>query len=252
MPRARKVTTASRSAWRWAVQFGMPVLLAAGLLGGVVWVGRLARDDLRETARVRFTSIECEPPGEMAREAFLEEARALAGLPEVLDARDERTAERVRAALEAHPWVERAEVRVRPALGIHADLRARVAVLWVAAYDRAVDASGVLLPATAKREGLPALTGKVRPPAGSDGQPWGDAGVESAAAVAALVEGKASGAGEVTIEAEGGEVVLWSAGKRLLWGRPPGKERPGEPDAAAKAARLARALRAGEDADLRE
>ena len=41
-------------------------------------------------------------------------------------------------------------------------------------------------------------------------------------------------------------------GQRIVWGRPPGQEKPGEPDAEAKTVRLLDAIQAGGSADLRE
>jgi len=51
---------------------------------------------------------------------------------------------------------------------------------------RAVDANGILLPATASTDGLPVYSGKAPPPAGPAGTRWGDKTVESSARAAAL------------------------------------------------------------------
>jgi hypothetical protein len=252
MPRATKES--ALGPLRWLIQFVLPLLAGAGLIAAVVWLGRLTRDDLRRgEADLTFADVECVPPPGMSREDFLEEAQYLAGLPDQLDPLDGATADRVREALAAHPWVE-AVRRVYVSRGrVSADLDCRVAVLWVAAVERAADRHGVLLPVSAQREGLVVLTGRARPPAGRPGQPWGDADVEAAARVVGLLwqRGKAIGLARFSAEVSQGEVTLRREGQSIVWGRAPGQERPGEPDADAKLARLL-AAQAGGDADLRK
>lgn len=254
MPRAGKDSSLGPVV-RWLVQFVLPLLAAAGLVAGVIWVARAARDDLRRhESALKFADVECVPPPGTSREDFLEEAQYLAGLPDSLDPFDDTTAERVRSALAAHPWVENVRrVRVSPR-GISAELDCRVAVLWVAARERAADRHGVLLPISAPREGLVVLTGTARPPSGRPGQPWGDPDVEAAAKVVGLLSerGKAINLERFSAEVVKGDVTLKRSGQRLVWGRPPGQERVGEPDAEAKLARLLDAIQSGRDADLRK
>lgn len=255
MSRARKESTLGGVLIRWLVQFVLPLLAGAGLIAGVIAVGRLARDDLRRgEPSLTFADVDCVAPPGMTREDFLEETQYLAGLPDRLDPRDETTAERVRQALAAHPWVETVrQVRVSPE-GISAELRCRVAVLWVAQTERAADRHGVLLPVSAQRQGLVVLTGQTRLPSGRAGQPWGDADVEAAAKVVGLLfeRGKAIGLERFTAQVSQGEVTLKRPGQRIVWGRPPGQELPGEPGAEEKTARLLDTIQAGGDADLRK
>src|SRR5262249_5045161 len=154
---------------RWLVQLVLPLLAGAALIVAVIWLGRLARADLRrDDPPLTFADVDCTPPPGMTRQDFLEEAQYLAGLPDPLHPRDEATADRGRSALAAHPWVENVrQVRVT-AGGVSAELECRVAVLWVATSakgdGRAADRHGILLPVSAKRDGLVVLTGPARPP----------------------------------------------------------------------------------------
>jgi hypothetical protein len=257
MPRARRKESSpgpGRAVVRWLVQFALPLLAAAGLIAAVIWLGRLARDVARKReAPFTFARIECAPPPGMTREDFLQEAQYLAELPDRLELNDE-TAERVRQALAAHPWVERVrEVRVTPG-GVSADVEYRAAVLWVDLFARAADRHGVLLPVSAKREGLVVLMSPVRPPSGRAGQPWGNPDVEAAAKVAGLLfeRDKLGMLERFTAEASGGEVTFRRDKQRIVWGRAPGQEKPGEPGAEAKTARLLDAIKSGADADLRK
>jgi hypothetical protein len=252
MPQLSQEPSLVRAVLRWLMQLMLPLLAAAGLVAGVIWLGRLAGDDLRQrgTRTVTFADIDCDPPAGLTRGEFLEEAQYLAGLPDRLDLLDRTTAERVRQALTAHPWVEGVhQVRVS-ANGVRAELQYRVPVLWVASLERAVDAQGVLLPVSARPDGLPVLTGKAKPPAGRPGQSWGDSNVVAAAKVAGRLSVlKADALG---IEVRDGDIVLRRDGRRIIWGRPPGEERQGEPDAEEKLNRLVEAWRGGRDADLRK
>jgi len=258
MPRARRKESApgpGRAVLHWLVQLGLPLLAAAVLLAAVIWLGRLARDDLRKyDVPYAFTQIECTPPPGMTREDFLKEAQYLAELPNRLDLYDETTAERVRQALAGHPWVERVrEVRVSPD-GVSADVECRVGVVWVDLYARAADRHGVLLPVSAKREGLVVLTSRTRPPSGRAGQPWGNSDVEATAKVVGLFfeRDKLGVLKGFVAETTGGEVVFRRDKQRIVWGRAPGQEKSGEPNADAKTARLLDAIKSGADADLRK
>ena len=73
-----------RAARKWLVQFLLPLLLGAGLLGGLLLAGHLARERLRQRGEgaLAFTDVECDPPPGLSRREFLEEAQYLARLPE--------------------------------------------------------------------------------------------------------------------------------------------------------------------------
>ena len=184
------------------------------------------------------------------REDFLEEAQYLAGLPDRLDLLDETTADRVRQALSAHPWVETVHQVYVSVDGVKADLKYRIQCCGSSRRGRR-RCGGMLLPVAAKGDGLPVLAGTVKPPAGRPGQSWGDAGVEAAAKVAARLSLMKEIAG-LRIAVFQGDIILRREGSWIVWGRPPGEERLGEPNAEEKVKRLVKARRDGLEVDLRK
>ncbi len=249
MQRARKDSSGpsrpSRwgSPWKWLLQLVLPLAAAASLLAGLLLLAERARQDLRErgTHTLAFGDLECAPPPGLTRTEFLEEVQYLAGLPDTFDLLAEDMTARLEQALAAHPWVDHV-VRVErlPGGGVRAELVHRVPVLWVARPGRAVDGRGVLLPISASPQGLPVLSGKVKPPRGRPGQRWGDREVSAAARVLALLrpDRETLGLDGCAVEAAHGRVTLRTARGRIVWGSPPGREQPGEPDAETKRARL--------------
>ena len=248
MPRARKEPPAEPpatpaapergSARRWLVQVLLPLAVGAGLLGGVVALGRYLSS--REQT-VAFADVECNSPPGMTRPAFLGEAQYLAGLPDRLSAPASETRQSIFDALALHPWVRRVRRVEFPSPGqARADLEFRIPALAMPP-DRVVDGEGILLPAGTSTESLPRLRGKVRPPAARAGQVWDDPGVVSTARVAALVRDELARRG-VPCEIEAAEsIILDLGGVRVVWGNAPGREVPGEALAAVKARRLAEA-----------
>jgi hypothetical protein len=239
---------------RWLIQLGLPLAAGAGLVVGVLLIASLARDDLTRRGEyvISFTDVQCDPPPGLSREEFLEEAQYLAGLPDRFDVLAEDTTARLQEALAAHPWVARVRrVQRTPDGGVRAELEYREPVLWVPEPGRAVDGEGMLLPVSARRQGLPVLAGKVTPPAGRPGQPWGDPGVLAAARVIALLRPHADALSldGASVEFRDGSVTLRTMRARIVWGSPPGEEAPGEANAEAKVNRLLAA--SGAEIDLR-
>ncbi len=208
----------------------------------------------------------------------------LADFPDRLPLLDPSLPARLAAAFAAHPWVEEVQhVQVLGGREVRVEMDYRRAVLAVclpkahplaagsallAAWSggrrdvlvpcRAVDRRGVLLPIRAAHAGLPLLRGDVVSPAGAPGTPWGDARVRAAAAAAAFLEPHRRPLGLTDAEwhAEGETLILARPGLRIVWGRPPGQEAPGETPAAVKVQRLLEYLNgrqtlAGGEYDLR-
>src|SRR5262245_10588274 len=161
--------------------------LVGGFLAGVIYLGHLARENLREHERytITFGDIACVPPPGMTRRDFLDEVQYLASVSRRVRLLDEDLPERLRAAFAKHPWVQRVEdVIVTPPGRVEVKSLYRTPVLVVRTQGerRVVDAEGVLLPRGAPTEGLPEYAGEARPPRGTAGTRWGDPAVEAAAA----------------------------------------------------------------------
>jgi hypothetical protein len=161
------------------------VLLAGGVVVGLVQLGRYARDRLEQQRHytVAIADLRCETPPGMGRAAFLSEVQYLGGLPDQVNLLEPRLAARLTAAFALHPWVERVDgVNLRGPDGPVVRLAIRTPVLAVG--DRVVDRYGVLLPAGTPTAGLSVLPGDAPPPKGPAGTPWGDPVVEAAARAA--------------------------------------------------------------------
>jgi hypothetical protein len=239
------------------LQLFLPLAAGISLLAGLVVLGGLARDSLREEGGhiIAFADVECEPPEGMSRKKFLEEAQYLADLPDRIKLLDPDINSRIAEGLSVHPWVARVRrVERRPNRGLRVDLVYRVPVLAMAGEERAVDAEGILLPASARRKNLPTLRARVSPPRDGPGHAWGDDTVKGAAAVAGLLLPHLARLKltACTVEGDSTNLVLRTSGTRILWGRPPGREHPDEARARQKLQRLLdRPDLEGQEHDLR-
>jgi len=168
---------------------------------------------------------------------------------------DPRLAERISKAFALHPWV--AEVRrvqkFYPAR-VEVDLvyRRPVCMVSAAGGPYPVDAEGVLLPrddfSPVEISRYPQLVGIHSVPMGPVGTRWGDPRVVGGAEVAAvlLAAWEELGLDRIvpSVAPENGPVEeylyeIWTrSGTRIVWGRAPGSDMPGEVPAADKAARL--------------
>ena len=171
----------------WIVKCLMVLLAVGAVLAGVILLGQLLREDLRDHERylVAFADIECIPPPGQTRGRVSPEECAIpwpfAGPTAASGGRVGRPAAR---GFARHPWVESvASVEVAPPRHVRVKLVYRTPVLAVpvAGGTRAVDVHGILLPPSAPLQGLPLFTGHAAPHVGSAGTRWGDAAVEAAA-----------------------------------------------------------------------
>jgi hypothetical protein len=124
---------------------------------------------------------------------------------------------------------------------VEVTLTFRTAVLAVVhnAQTRAVDGSGVVLPAWTSCAGLPRLTLVHLASPATSGTVWEDAAVQAAARTAAVLRPHQEMLRLEVFEASGSELVLSTPPNvRVLWGRSPGAEPEGEPTAAEKTERL--------------
>jgi hypothetical protein len=169
---------------------------------------------------------------------------------------DADLAERIASAFSLHPWV--AEVRKVtkhfPAK-VQVDLVYREPVCMVygpAGKPLPVDSQGVLLPSrdfsAVEAASYPRLTRIDTVPVGPEGTSWGDSRVTGGAEIAALLRPAWEEMGLDRIEpspvaqfGQPGETIylLYTrGGTRIVWGRAPGTDMPGEVPAVDKVARL--------------
>jgi hypothetical protein len=212
-----------------------PLAGAAIVVGAIIVLGRLAREDLDAKLTLPFAAIECQPPPGLSASQFLAEVQFLARSPDRLRLDAPGLEERLRQAFASHPWVETVEeVGIEPGRA-RVRLRHRTPVLavpWGGADGpyRAVDRFAVLLPISAMRMRLPVLDAAVRVPADQSGQPWRDP--------------------EMRIEkvaCRDGDFWLVTPSGRIHWGSGAGHEKPGEPVAKEKLQRLYTVDRVGGD-----
>jgi hypothetical protein len=196
--------------------------VAGGLLFGLSLLGDEARRNIgpRDRYAAKFADIRCDSPPGLTRETFLTEVRYASNAPHTIQTLDPQLQAKLTTAFGAHPWVASVDaVSVEPPGVVNVKLTFRKPVLTIRVNDtpRAVDAKGVLLPATASTAGLPELLTPVQAPEPPAGQPWPDAKVqdmiERAASVAAEYKPK-------TVErTEQGWLLVQPNGQILLVGR---------------------------------
>lgn len=191
--------------------------LVAALLFGLSRLGDEARRNIgpRDRYALRFADIRCAAPPGMTSEAFLAEVQYNADTAATFQALDPDLKAKLTTAFAAHPWVASVdEVKVEPPDAVSVQLTFRTPVLAVTTGNekRAVDAKGIVLPATAPTTGLAELLTPAIAP-GKAGQLWPSDIVIRAASVAAEYKPK-------TIErTEQGWQLIQPDGKKLLVGR---------------------------------
>jgi hypothetical protein len=240
-PTSRMRTILART--RLFLGFAWPLATGAALLMGLLYLGAILEQRVRKEGKntIAFSELDLPAPPGSSLPEFLEETQYLAKLPDRLDLVDTETPSRLANGLAQHPWVSKVQqVRLISRGKMKIDLEYRVAALVVVSEDRVVDREGVLLPRSAPQTGLLLLSDAVPRPKGLPGKPWGDPIVSDAAAVAGWLlpcrEKLSLNAAKVSIV--NGEVIIDAATRKLLWGRPPGKEGKNESTAQEKIHRL--------------
>jgi hypothetical protein len=230
----------------WLLQGLAPLLAGLAILAGLIALGKLVTDRLRGESRYQlaFADIQCEPPVGLSRQAFLAEVQYEAEMPDHLSLLERDLLFRVKSAFEKHPWVEKvASIRRLPNnLVVQCVFRKPVLAL-PGTPPRAVDAAGVLLPRNASVAGLIRLDAEDLPVGVATGAVHSDARVRAAARVAGILAPHQARLKLISAAVRDGEVELRSEQTRLLWGRPPGEEKPGEAPAGLKRDRLLEQLR---------
>jgi hypothetical protein len=226
---------------------GVLLLLAAGVGLAVFgpklqgWLPDLSRrgDYLIRPDQIRVTEA---PP--WIPKTFLDQVAREGELPEKISLLDDAIVDRVAAAFQKQPWVERVvSVRKDFTKGIDVVLEYRKPVAAVVVDGRRlpVDHNAVLLPPEAFEhdDSLPTIVHVTRLPAGAPGTAWGDRAIEGAARLAEVLGPSWQKLKLQSIEVpevDGGERALELAvyqlnaagGSRVIWGRAPGSDHPGE------------------------
>jgi hypothetical protein len=235
------------------------LLVMASLILILIEVGKWTRERVSHLDRytISFADIECRRPPAQDQVQFLSEVQYLGNLPDQLHLLDADLAERLANAFAQHPWVEKVEeVQIVPPKQIHVRLVYRTPVLLVvppsggsgrnppkggttnSVGSYVVDGHGILLRGSIEAKNLPHFDAATAP-SGPAGTPWGDAAVEAAARTAGFLRPYQDQLQVQVIEGGTDDLILRGrfAG-RILWGRPPGAELPGEASAAQKVQRL--------------
>ena len=243
---------------KWMTQILAPLICGVLLLLGVVALNSLLRGHFHENQRckIAFSDIDVVPPGKLSREEFLAEVQYLANWPDEINLLDDGLPARLHLSFAAHPWVEAVElVRIEPPRQVHVRLRYRVPVLSIPP-NGVVDQNGILLPQAAADPQLPVLDGKIAPPTGHTGQPWGDIGVMRAAAVSARLAPYQEQLPFKHLEIVDGILILKGDRTRVTWGKVESNDQANDPTDATKVQRLFDIREefgsfAGHDVDLR-
>ncbi len=233
---------------RWLLR---PVLLLM-LVGGVSvyiagpvawsWLPDLTR---RSEYRLKADDIRFTEPPPWVPQNFLRQVIREGGLPEVLSLLDDRLVDQVAAAFQKDAWVERV-VSVRKdftrRLTVVVEYRKPVAFVVTETDHYPVDKNAMLLPPPSFPGGsndLPVIRNAHSTPQGPAGTAWGDRTVEGAARLAEIlgpswrklqlesiqipeVAGARGGPDETIYE------LRTIGGSRIIWGRAPGSDHPGE------------------------
>lgn len=224
-----------------------PLMLAAIAAAGWFLAPTIRRAlppiDQRDEYRVSIGDIEVRDLPRWIPEDFVEEAVRRAGLPEEMSLLDDRLVEEIAGAFRLDPWV-RDVVQVEKSFPARVvatlEFREPVAMVQVRGGMYPVDAHGVLLPpedfSPADTHRFPAIAGVTSTPQGPAGASWGDPVVIGAARIAAALLPEWRGMGLVAIRAisPGGKSdeitfeLVAPGGSRIVWGRAPGSDHPGE------------------------
>jgi len=170
---------------------------------------------------------------------------------------DDDLAQRIANAFSLHPWVakvHRVTKRYPAQVEVQLEYRRPVLMVQVSGALLAVDAEGVLLPSESRDFSpieilaYPRLVGVYTAPVGPVGTRWGDARVLEGAEIAAELLPTWQQLNldcivpSTLVELGHGDQYAYQlvtkAGTRILWGRAPSAEIPGEPTAAEKVAWL--------------
>ena len=260
MGRSKSATESAEGFREWLFQPArlLRFALFAGLLVLAPWLYRQlpplsARDEYRLT--LDQIVIDPAPVAPIPADLFAQ-VQKRAELPDKLSALDGQLPQRLADAFALHPWIARVvEVRNEfpAAVKVTVEYRQPVALVQVPHGYYAVDGEGILLPpqdfTTADASQYLVIKGIISTPQNGAGHRWDDPALTAAAQLAELLTSKWEQLQIASIiaprdAATGGDIdslqfdLLTANGTRILWGRAPGSQHPGELTPAQKLGRL--------------
>ncbi|MFQ5731492.1 MAG: cell division protein FtsQ/DivIB [Planctomycetaceae bacterium] len=231
-------------------------LVLCGVTAGPYLFSLLPDPAERKEYRFAIHKIETTPPPPGVPADIVDQVIRQAKIPDDVSLLEADLAENLARAFTAHPWVARVvEVKKSFPARVQVELEYRepVAMVEVAGGLFPVDDEGVLLPpkdfSTASTRRFPLVRGVQSEPQGPAGRSWGDAVVRDVARLArhlgpfwkelelasiVIVGRGAAGDGSRDAKFE----LHTVDGSRILWGRAPGSDHPGELTAEQKIGRL--------------
>lgn len=229
---------------RW---FPMKLFLAGGLVAVTAtsypaWKHLLPNLAGREEYKVRAEHITITQPPHWIPRHLVEQVLEQANLAGDLSLLDDNLSKNIAEAFELHPWVEKV-ISVKKsfpaAVDVQLDYRRPVAMVQVKQGMYPVDPQGILLPpedfAVSDTKLYPVIINVHSTPQGPAGSSWGDPAVIGAAKLADALAAHWKKFKLASIECPRGTaaseqmfVLLSEGGSRIMWGRVPGSDHPGE------------------------
>lgn len=241
--------------------FRPKLLLAAALIIlGVASFPSLQKllPDLSQRAeyRVRASQIQVTQPPHWVPHDFVEQVVQQANLSQEMSLLDDNLTQEIAEAFQLNPWVDQVEsVRksVPGTVEVKLTYRRPVAMVQVKQGMYPIDGQGVLLPpenfSVADTKLYPLIANVFSTPQGPAGTPWGDVVVVGAARLAnelaphwkkfqlAAIVCPRSSSSEPALD-DGQYALTVAGGSRIIWGRAPGSDHPGELSTEQKVGRL--------------
>lgn len=240
------------------------LVVIAAVIAAIIFIPRITRwlpdAGARNEYQLAAAEIEITAPPRHVPVDLVEQVVKNAKLRETLSLLDDDLAERVAKAFRGHPWVaEVVQVRKSFPARIEVELKFREPVAMVAVTDGLypIDANAILLPpidfSVADARRYPVIRGVQSLPHGAEGRPWNDPAVTGAAQLAEMLRPhwkKLSLAAirlprRTTAEVDPKNLTFeleTRGGSRILWGRAPGTDHPGELKTKQKIGRLEKYL----------
>lgn len=236
------------------------ILLVVGGIAAAVFLPGVWRSlpdpGERREYRLRTDRMEIAPPPRDVPPDIVRQVIRRANLPADVSLLDDDLTRRIAEAFSAHPWV--AEVvsvqkSFPPRISVELKYRVPVAMVEVSGGMYPVDANAVLLPpedfSLADTRRYPVIRGIASRPAGPAGARWGDPVVSAAGKLAEKLKPvwrdlqlSAIRPFKSPSPADAGDdpqfELTTRGGSRILWGRAPGSDHPGELTAEQKIGRL--------------